>query len=206
MDAAGQHPRIAVAAIAVIVVMLAGATFGNSGLLMVAPLAFTSALLVRPHRSTPPAAGELPLHVRRFVEGLMEAARPPSAETAVTLSLAGIARLDETYGAGATDHALRMLRRVLEQETRDPDLVARIGEAEFTVVLANATPQEVEATIDAIRESFAATMHDAGYECFLDVALGEVEAEASTIGSLLSGRDAVRFLRKEHALPQAYLN
>ncbi len=60
-------------------------------------------------------------------------------------------RINDQFGHEEGDQALRLIARTIKENLRSPDIVGRIGGEEFSVFLAEATPQTAIAIADRIR-------------------------------------------------------
>jgi diguanylate cyclase (GGDEF)-like protein len=119
---------------------------------------------------------------------------------AVMVDCEGFLSLDEYYGNGAGDHVVAMLMRALHQETRESDMVARLGSTEFVLVLADVNAMGASAVMERVQARFEQSVMDAGYECTISFGCSPVATESQTIQDILSQTDSNR------SSSQAYLN
>ena len=91
--------------------------------------------------------------------------------SAVIVNCDGFASLDETYGHGSSAHVFDLLRRALETETRDSDLVVEAEEGEMILVLEGSNSGMASAVMSRVERRFATWLSDAGYECDLSVGM-----------------------------------
>ena len=75
------------------------------------------------------------LNVRAFYDGLEELRRDGTPYSIVLADIAGMRRLNETYGHPMGTEAMRTLGHVLRRATKDRDLVGRLGSDEVAVAL-----------------------------------------------------------------------
>lgn len=71
-------------------------------------------------------------------------------------------RINDTYGHQSGDKVLFELAKIIQQSTRDGDLVARIGGEEYGILLPNNTSQEAVIVANRIQKGIA------NHEIFLD--------------------------------------
>ena len=83
--------------------------------------------------------------------------RDESTVGMLIIDIDGFKALNDTVGHHAGDQVLCMVSRVLEAETREVDVVARVGGDEFAILLPGASP----AATEAIATRLCAAVHDA---------------------------------------------
>jgi len=105
--------------------------------------------------------------------------------------------LNDNYGHHAGDHVLRLLARVLENETRSTDLVARLGGDEFLVILHGATPEIATKVMQRIENRFETLVSDAGYECTVSIGSTQMRPDMDSLDALIEHADRAMYLRKE---------
>lgn len=103
------------------------------------------------------------------------------ATSAITLECDGFASLDLAYGEGASLHVFSLLRRALETETRDSDLVVHVEDKELVLVLDGSNPAVARSVMARVERRFAAWLSDAGYDCDLSVGLTSPEDHDSLL-------------------------
>ncbi len=174
-------PQLALAG-PIVGTLAAGAVGGRAA----AAVGFVSYLLIdRPSAAMAVAAAAVAVLVGWAVPQLMlrgKAGGTPSGTSAVTVSCDGFASLDESYGAGAGDHVFSLLRRALETETRDGDVVVHAQERELILVLDGSNPKVAEHVMTRVERRFSTWLADAGYDCDLSVGLaGSVSSEIDAL-------------------------
>lgn len=115
------------------------------------------------------AAYGVPTAMASLEERANERRRDDGGASAITIDCDGFASLDESYGEGSGDHVFSMLRRALEQETRDTDLVVHVQGQELVLVLDGASPEVAQSVMMRVERRFSQWISDAGYECNLSV-------------------------------------
>jgi diguanylate cyclase (GGDEF)-like protein len=73
------------------------------------------------------------------------------------LDMDGFKRINDEYGHAAGDAALAHVARLLLSQTRDSDIVGRVGGDEFAVVLANASAEEARRKAQGLATLIAET-------------------------------------------------
>ncbi len=74
--------------------------------------------------------------VRELSRVMSYAERYGTAHSLVYFDLNGMKQINDTYGHAAGDAALKHIAEILEQSTRESDIVGRLGGDEFAVILA----------------------------------------------------------------------
>ncbi len=105
--------------------------------------------------------------------------------SAVAIDCEGFASLDERYGPGAGDHVFRLLRKALEVETRNTDLVVHVQEQELILVLDGSRPEVARRVMERVESRFSAWLDNAGYECNLSVGLANMDESEGNFESLM---------------------
>ena len=90
--------------------------------------------------------------VRELSRQLSFCLRYDVAAALIYMDLDGFKQLNDQFGHSAGDEGLRKFGQVLIQQTRESDLVGRLGGDEFSVLLVNATRRDAEAKIAEICE------------------------------------------------------
>ena len=169
---------------------LATLAAGRLGGRAAAALGFLSYLVLnRPSAPITVMAGVLALLVGWMVPTLLQrlgAIGDDAQASAVSIDCEGFSALDKTYGNGAGDHAYRLLRRALETEKRDSDLMVHCEGRELVLVIDGSSPSTACATMARVERRFSRWLSDAGYECDLSVGL------FGAIGSDIENRPPTR--------------
>ncbi|MBS3766429.1 GGDEF domain-containing protein [Candidatus Bipolaricaulota bacterium] len=87
-----------------------------------------------------------------FEKTLSQAQRHSHPLSLVMLDLDNFKDINDTYGHDAGDEVLSALGDLLERETREEDLAARIGGEEFAVLLTQADPEQARSYAERLRE------------------------------------------------------
>src|SRR5437763_1565348 len=103
-------------------------------------------------------------------------------------------RLNDTHGHAAGDSALALVAGVLRAQTRQTDLLARIGGEEFAVALRNCALADALRRAEQIRKAVEA----APFEWPLTVSIGvaALHNDASTGKDLMASADAALYVAK----------
>lgn len=117
----------------------------------------------------------------------------------VFFDLNGLKQINDTMGHAAGDKALSVVARVLREQTRETDVVGRIGGDEFGVILAQADEpaahQKAEELAEAIRR---ADVEHEGNPLYIDVAHGVFSFhQGGDASSALAEADRRMYRRKQ---------
>ncbi|MBD3662384.1 GGDEF domain-containing protein [Sulfitobacter sp. TSTF-M16] len=89
--------------------------------------------------------------------------------------------VNDTLGHAAGDHVLQEVARIMVDETRESDTVARVGGDEFTVILPNiAGYQTLQRVGERIIERLEVPVPFQGQECRISASIGTVWIRAGT--------------------------
>jgi diguanylate cyclase (GGDEF)-like protein len=104
--------------------------------------------------------------------------------------------LNDTYGHGTGDRALRLFAQVLRESLRSEDLVCRYGGEEFAIAFPACTPADAANALDAVRAHLDAAVTVAGIPRYT-VSFGLTAAdEHETLPAILARADAALFEAK----------
>src|SRR5207245_1247959 len=93
------------------------------------------------------------LHERAAIE-VARARRTSEPLSMVYLDIDDFKALNDRFGHAAGDEVLRQLGRTLVEETRESDVVARMGGDEFVLVLPNTKEDGAEVVLEKVRDRF----------------------------------------------------
>jgi len=141
---------------------------------------------------------------RHLMETLeTEAERSGRSQSSFTILLADVDRFkkfNDTHGHLAGDQALRMVAEVLQEETRDIDVVARYGGEEFVVVLPETSMDGAVRAAERIRARLAedgVAVGEQSYTVTLSTGVAEFPTNGDTLESLIESADAALYRAKE---------
>lgn len=108
--------------------------------------------------------------------------------------------VNDTLGHAAGDHVLQAVARVMVEETRDSDTVARVGGDEFTVVLPDVRSDDIlrrvgRRIIDRLEQPIPFN----GHECRISASIGTVWIESGkspTLDELMDDADVALYASK----------
>ena len=126
--------------------------------------------------------------------------------TAVVIDCNDFKRLNDEFGHSAGDHTLQLLARALESETRQMDLVARVGGDEFVILLPGSDEAEARTVMARVEKEFEVRIRDAGYATSLSVGLAAATDGDKIFENLLSRADSRMYREKSRNKSRAYLN
>lgn len=105
--------------------------------------------------------------------------------------------INDQFGHRAGDNALRLLARVLKQNTRDADIVSRLGGDEFVVVFANTSLAEAQQAVTRIEQAFEEGVRRLGYPSSLSIGLAQMSKDVHNLRTLVAIADEAMYLRKQ---------
>ena len=108
--------------------------------------------------------------------------------------------VNDTLGHAAGDHVLQHVARIMVDETRDNDLVARVGGDEFTLVLPDVRSEDILRRVGRrIIERLEVPIPFEGSDCKISASIGTVWIQAGdtpTMQDLLSDADVALYASK----------
>ncbi|MFA9219102.1 MAG: diguanylate cyclase [Sphingomonadaceae bacterium] len=107
--------------------------------------------------------------------------------------------INDRYGHGEGDHALRVFVEVLRRILRSSDLTARLGGDEFVAMLIDSDDEQTAAVIERLRATLAArnAIDQRGYDIHFSV--GQVALDGrlhATISAMMNDADAEMYRNK----------
>ena len=166
---------------------LAAGRLGGRAAAAVGFLAYLA--IARPSAESAIAAGALAALVGWAIPTFLAwlGAAPAGARTAsaVVVDCDGFVALDAKYGPGTGEYAFGLLRRALETETRESDLVVQAEGRELVVVTDGSNPSATRSIMARVERRFSGWLADAGYECELSVGLLDPAPSASDVDDAL---------------------
>ncbi len=108
--------------------------------------------------------------------------------------------VNDTLGHAAGDHVLQAVARIMVEETRDTDMVARVGGDEFTVILPDVRSDEILRRVGRrIIDRLEVPIPFNGQDCRISASIGTVWIQAGhhpSIEDLLSDADVALYASK----------
>ncbi len=92
---------------------------------------------------------------KRWTEKVAECKRYGSPLSLALLDVDFFKRINDTYGHPAGDQVLVELARMLQSESRTPDVACRYGGEEFALIMPNTGPQEAAVVAERVRDALA---------------------------------------------------
>ena len=117
-------------------------------------------------------------------QALYHARRDGTMVGLLFLDLDGLKEINDTFGHGAGDDALRALAGVIGSTTRESDIAARIGGDEFCVLLFDDAGAAVDHVTKRLREAASAARKTYSLPTNLSISIGVLRVDARTPGSI----------------------
>lgn len=108
--------------------------------------------------------------------------------------------VNDTCGHFAGDELLRQLAALLRTRVRDTDTLARLGGDEFGVLLENCPFERTVHLATELRDlvrSYRFTWEDRSFEVGVSIGVVSVDAECTSIGTVLSAADVACYIAKD---------
>jgi diguanylate cyclase (GGDEF)-like protein len=146
------------------------------------------------------------LNRRSFEERLGEARGEHALVTIAMADLDHFKNLNDAFGHGSGDRALRLFTQVLTESVRTKDLVCRYGGEEFVVALPGCGSENARVIFDALRTRLEAAITVAGMPKF-SVSFGIVEAgQSEDLQAVIGRADAALFDAKHQGRDQVVVH
>lgn len=117
--------------------------------------------------------------------------------TVVVIDCDNLKRLNDTHGHHAGDRVLTLLARCMESETRQTDVLARMGGDEFAVVLQNTDLEEARQIMQRVDRTFVSSVLEIGYDAGLSIGYGTTEGGYSELEAVLRSADRSMYEQKQ---------
>ncbi len=117
-------------------------------------------------------------------QALYRARRDGTTVALLFLDLDGLKKINDTFGHGAGDDALRVLAGIISATTRESDIAARVGGDEFCILLFDEGGTAVEHVTRRIRDATIAAHETHSLPAPLSISIGMLRVEARTPGSI----------------------
>ena len=106
--------------------------------------------------------------------------------------------INDTYGHDIGDIAIKEIKKVLEKDLRDSDLIARFGGEEFCILLEDITFEDTEKLFEKIRASFENNVIDAlGINISYTVSIGVAYGLLNSLQDMIKLADELLYNGKE---------
>jgi diguanylate cyclase (GGDEF)-like protein/PAS domain S-box-containing protein len=132
-------------------------------------------------------------------QALYRARREGNAVAMLFIDLDGFKQINDTYGHGAGDDALRAVGSVIRSVTRESDIAARVGGDEFCMLLFDDVGEAASHVASRIVDGIDAAQHEHGFPFALSASVGTCDVDPKTPGSvedLLSLADGQMYAQK----------
>ena len=112
------------------------------------------------------------------------------------LDLDGLKAINDRFGHRAGSTALRQIARVIRAEMRDPDMAARWGGDEFTILAPNTSSEVAPAVAERIRGRIEAQVARWPLTASIGVATADPDDQRTTTASLMRAADTALYEAK----------
>lgn len=147
--------------------------------------------------------------IKEEVENELQRARRHDKPVCVVMTdIDHFKKVNDTYGHAAGDRVIKALAQLLKQRLRKTDAIGRYGGEEFAIVLPECAPDSAKATMDDIRQRFAALRFIQGEQEFsVTLSAGIASSEAGdSPGQLLVAADEALYQAKHGGRNQVRLH
>ncbi|HCU65133.1 MAG TPA: GGDEF domain-containing protein [Rheinheimera sp.] len=114
--------------------------------------------------------------------------------------LDGFSTLNHAYGEAEGDRALMRFARLLKQTFRGSDVIGRLGDDEFAVLVANSNAQQAEQIVDRLRQSTQLQQSQESWSSPLQFSVAAVHYlpdQGPSLEHLLSRADQLMYQRQQ---------
>lgn len=133
----------------------------------------------------------------RFANELERSVRSGQPMGLVVLDLDWFKEVNDRFGHGAGDRALRMVSAVLGEQTRRIDMVARLGGEEFAVVAPDAGEEETYRLAERLRRSVKTAFADHARPLTASCGVATFPASGGAASDLLRAADRALYAAKD---------
>jgi len=133
----------------------------------------------------------------RFGTELERSVRSGSPMGLVVIDLDWFKEVNDRFGHDAGDRALRMVARVLEEQTRRIDMVARLGGEEFAVVAPDAGEEETYRLAERLRREVKSAFSEHARPLTTSCGVATFPASGGTASDLLRAADRALYAAKD---------
>jgi diguanylate cyclase (GGDEF)-like protein/putative nucleotidyltransferase with HDIG domain len=133
----------------------------------------------------------------RFGYELERSVRSGSPMGLVVLDLDWFKEVNDRFGHAAGDRALKMVARVLEEQTRRIDMVARLGGEEFAVVAPDAGEEETYRLAERLRREVKSAFSEYARPLTTSCGVATFPASGGTASDLLRAADRALYAAKD---------
>lgn len=116
--------------------------------------------------------------------------------------------VNDTCGHVAGDELLRQIAKLLQQKTRQSDVLARLGGDEFGLLLRTCPLDQARKVADGLLQtlgSFVFVWEDRSFRIGASIGLIEINAELENVAAILSAADTACYLAKEKGRSRVHL-
>lgn len=126
--------------------------------------------------------------------------------TVLLVDLDGFKRINDTYGHSAGDSFLRMLAKIMKEELREGDLLARYGGDEFAVVVTQTTGREAAVLAQRLKQRIEKATLPFSPPIGLSCGIAEFPTDGRSCATLLSVADGRMYADKSQSQVKIKLN
>lgn len=114
----------------------------------------------------------------------------------ILLDCDGFKQINDRFGHGTGDEALRTIGKSLASSVRQSDVVCRLGGDEFLMVLVGADPAAAGAALKRLQERIRKNHADRRYELRLSHGMAHLGPDGQSLAQLLEKADRRMYLQK----------
>jgi len=117
--------------------------------------------------------------------------------TFVFIDIDNFKETNDSFGHQKGDEVLKKVGQILEEESRDSDIVARWGGDEFIMLLTKTSAKQAVILIKRIQESFSHYVREEDLNSNLTLSFGVEEGQEESIKEIIDKADRQMYLRKK---------
>ncbi len=138
------------------------------------------------------------LHNRRVLESSLDRLESEGISFAVVaVDIDHFKRVNDTFGHDVGDHVLRQLGQLMRLNTRDGDVLCRVGGEEFLILLPNSTPEVALRISERLRQQVELAPIDTAGHITISLGVAHWPHTSSSTDEVLKQADTMLYAAKQ---------